>query len=415
MRSTSLVRSVLQARFRDVNGGVWDSIVQVPDRPTTDWVTGTAPIPNTAVLPATFLGFRVSERVGTDLRRDGHLHLDRVAAVVGGRPVILDDFEGQFGWSLYGAPAREETFRAVDGADAASGARYAEWKWAATITANERMLVLNDPAVPLSALMNPAAMSALGTTDGGVVMVVLNDVLIPVLVRGTVDLFPTLDPGTGFMVLNDEQLSSIAGTVGALKMREANELWLRFEGGTSIADRRGALATLGKPDSPLRVKPDGLIQAAMLDDTNADPTLQAAGSGILTVAFVAVLGLSMLGVVVTLVLSARSRAVEFSVLRAVGASSRQILRGLLLEWGVVLIVGTAIGLVLGRAVASLMLRFLEVTEEGDRVLPPFIVQTDWRALGLGVGLLTAVMVVTLLVSWNTAMRRSAAAQLRLTE
>ena len=39
---------------------------------------------------------------------------------------------------------------------------------------------------------------------------------------------------------------------------------------------------------PLRVKPDVRIQSVMLDDTNADPTLQAAGSGILTVAFIAV-------------------------------------------------------------------------------------------------------------------------------
>ena len=62
-----------------------------------------------------------------------------------------------------------------------------------------------------------------------------------------------------------------------------------------------------------------------------------------------------------------------------------------------------------------MLRFLEVTERGERVLPPFIVQTDWLALGFGVAVLVAVVVVTLLVSWGAAMRRSASAQLRLTE
>lgn len=103
------------------------------------------------------------------------------------------------------------------------------------------------------------------------------------------------------------------------------------------------------------------------------------------------------------------------MLRAVGASGRQILRGLLLEWGIVLVVGAAIGLALGRVVASVMLSFLEVTERGERVLPPFIVQTDWRTLALGVGLLTVVVVVTLLASWAAAMRRSASTQLRLTE
>ena len=415
LRSANLERSVLQARFRDANGEVWDSLLRLPDRPGPGWVTGTAPVPDTVVRPATFIGFRVGDRIGSDLRREGTLHLDRVAATGGARAAVLDDFEGSFAWSLYGAPTREETFRTMDGNEPASGARYAEWKWSATITAHDRMLALNDPAVPLSALMNPAAMAALGTTEGGVATIVLNGLQIPVLVRGTVDLFPTLDPARGFVVVNDDQLQSIAGTVGAVEMRRPNELWLRFHEGVSIEDRRATLRTLAAVDSPLRVKTDARIQAAMLDDTNADPTLQAAGSGILTVAFIAVLGLSALGVVVTVVLSAGARAVEFAVLRAVGASGRQILRGLLLEWGIVLVVGASIGLVLGRAVASLMLRFLEVTERGERVLPPFIVQTDWRALGLGVGLLTAVVAVTLLASWSAAMRRSAGSQLRLTE
>ena len=268
---------------------------------------------------------------------------------------------------------------------------------------------------PGTALMNPAAMAALGTSEGGVTTIVLNGLQIPVFVRGAVNLFPTLDAARGFVVLNDEQLQSIAGSVGAVEMRRPNELWLRFDESASIEARRSTLRALTAVDAPLRVKTDALIQAAMLDDTNADPTLQAAGSGILTVAFIAVLGLSTLGVVVTLVLGARARAVEFAVLRAVGASGRQILRGLLLEWGMVLVVGATVGLALGRAVASLMLRFLEVTERGERVLPPFIVQTDWRAIGLGVGLLAAVVLVTLLVSWSVAMARSAAAQLRLTE
>ena len=415
LRSANIGRSVFQARFRDANGEVWDSLVQVPDRPGAGWITATAPVPQLAARPATFVGFRVGDRIGSDLRREGTLHLDRVAAVVGGRSVELDDFEGPFAWSLYGAPTREETFRVVDGNEPASGARFAEWKWAATITAHDRMLALNDPAVPLSALMNPAAMAALGTSEGGVTTIVLNGLQIPVFVRGAVNLFPTLDAARGFVVLNDEQLQSIAGSVGAVEMRRPNELWLRFDESASIEARRSTLRALTAVDAPLRVKTDALIQAAMLDDTNADPTLQAAGSGILTVAFIAVLGLSTLGVVVTLVLGARARAVEFAVLRAVGASGRQILRGLLLEWGMVLVVGATVGLALGRAVASLMLRFLEVTERGERVLPPFIVQTDWRAIGLGVGLLAAVVLVTLLVSWSVAMARSAAAQLRLTE
>ncbi|MFA7250274.1 MAG: FtsX-like permease family protein [Dehalococcoidia bacterium] len=414
VRSANLQRSSLQARFRDASGEMWDSLLALPERAGAGWGPAAASVPEFAARPVTLVGIRVGERLGLDLRRDGALQLDRVAARVGAQEVVLDDFEGAFTWSLYGAPTRDETFRQADG-DAASGRRFGEWKWNGTITAQDRMLALNDPAVPLSAIVNREALSTLGTTDGGVAMVILNGLQIPVFVRGVVDLFPTLDPARGFMVLNAEQLQSIAGTVGAVDPGRPNELWLRFRDDTSLTARRETLTRLMAADAPLRVKSNPLIQAVMLDDTRADPTLQAAGSGILTVAFLAVLGLSTLGIVVTLVLGARTRAVEFAVLRAVGTSGRQILRALLLEWGIVVAVGAVVGLVLGRVVASLMLRFLSVTERGDRVLPPFIVQTDWRALGLGVGVLVAVVGVTLYLSWSAAMRQSTGTRLRLTE
>jgi len=48
----------------------------------------------------------------------------------------------------------------------------------------------------------------------------------------------------------------------------------------------------------------------------------------------------------------------------------------------VLVLGAVLGVVVGRQVARLMLRFLDVTAQGQRVLPPFIVLTDWRTLAL---------------------------------
>ncbi len=419
LRGTNIERASLQARLRDANGAIIDALFQLPEASVPaaapGWTTAVATIPEWVTPPLTLVAVPVSERIATDLRRAGSLQIDRITARVAGRAAVIEDFERPFAWSLFGAPARDDTFRLVDGTDAASGSRFAEWRWSGTITPGTQVFALNDPAVPLGAIMNPAAMAAFGTTDGGVAMLVLNGVQVPVLVHGSAQLFPTLDPSRPFVVLNDSQLQSIAGTVGAPLLRHPNELWLRFHESASIEDRRATLRALELPDAPLRIKSNPLLQASMLDDTNADPTLQAAGSGILSVAFIAVLGLSAVGVVVTLVLSARARAVEFAVLRAVGASGAQILRGLLIEWGIVLIAGAAVGLVLGRTVAALMLRFLEVTERGERVVPPFIVHTDWIALGVGVGLLTAVVVVTLLTSWRAAMRGATGARLRLTE
>jgi ABC-type antimicrobial peptide transport system permease subunit len=168
--------------------------------------------------------------------------------------------------------------------------------------------------------------------------------------------------------------------------------------------------------SPLPVVDTTVLhQQAQLDEVAADPTLQASGTGILALAFVAVLGLSTLGFVVTLVLGARNRAIEFAVLRAVGSSSRQILRAMLIEWGSVLVIGGAIGVLLGRRVAAVMLSFLDVTDQGAKVLPPFVLETNWQTLALGVGVLIVIVVVGLGFTWVAAMRRADAATLRITQ
>jgi hypothetical protein len=48
-------------------------------------------------------------------------------------------------------------------------------------------------------------------------------------------------------------------------------------------------------------------------------------------------------------------------------------------------------------------------------VPPFTLETDWRTLGLGVGVLAAVAAVGLLFSWAAAVRREATTtELRVT-
>jgi putative ABC transport system permease protein len=175
-----------------------------------------------------------------------------------------------------------------------------------------------------------------------------------------------------------------------------------------------SLTNLGAPIEALPTRPVRLLNQR-LEEVDSDPTLQASGSGILSVAFISVLSLSTLGFIVTLVMNTRSRTVEFAVLRIIGISSRQILRSMLIEWGTVLLIGTVVGVLLGRQVARIMLSFLGVTDQGARVLPPFILETDWVTLGIGIGVLVGLVIVALGLTWATAMRRANASALRITQ
>ena len=76
---------------------------------------------------------------------------------------------------------------------------------------------------------------------------------------------------------------------------------------------------------------------------------------------------------------------------------------------------TAIGALVGREVARVMMRFLNVTEAGSAVLPPFVLQTAWGTLGLGLGILVGAVAGSLIAAWFLAMRRSPTIELRVTQ
>ena len=418
-------QSLLWARFRDANGVYLNARIAPVD--FAAWQKVFAILPDHGARPLSFVGLRVSGPQGAVVSREGALYIDDVTAVLtSGEEVLLDDFErgpGRFGWRMFTSRAIDEQVELSD-EQSVSGDSAAKWSWPLRSSPAMRLLAIDGPNVPLAAIINPIAAArlrvdpAIATASARagaplVVTVLLGDIVVPLSVRAVVDMFPTLDPEGSFVVLNFEHVRELAGLIDVTTFRLPNELWIRTD---APLERQVELVQFfATSQSPLALSHQVEHQDAQLETAQADPTLRASGTGILTAAFSAVLGLSMLGFVVTLALGARNRVLEFAVLRAVGSSPSQILRSMVLEWGVVLAIGSTIGVLLGQRVATVMLSFLDVTEEGKKVVPPFTLETDWRTLGLGVGLLASVAALGLLFSWAAAVRREATTtELRLT-
>ena len=408
-------RRLLWARFRDA-AGFYRDVVIAPIG-FEDWQELELPLPS-GRRPLSFVGLRVSESSGAAVAVRGELYIDALKEVLSsGEERTFEDFErdpSRFGWRMFAGAASGEQFELSD-EQSVSGRWSAKWSWPAGIAPGLRFLMMNDPSVPLAAIVNPAAAARLGVGPGAEGTVLIADVLVPVSVRAVTEMFPTLDPDRPFMVLNFQHLRDIASLLGQLgegSFRWPNELWLST--GAPLPEQQALVETLRSPGSPIPVSGRLRHRDGEIATVRADPTLRAAGGGMLTAAFGSVLALSMLGFAATLALDARSRMVEFAVLRAVGSSPLQILRSMALEWSAVLAVGVAIGVLLGRRVASVMLTFLDVTEDGARVVPSFILETDWLILAMGVGALAVVAAVALLISWAAAVRREFAIELRLT-
>ena len=349
------------------------------------------------------------------VNNDGALFLDDLAARrSGGERVLVENFEGEFDWTMYSQRGSSETFGPSD-ERAQSGQQSARWTWTREVGERSRVFAPINPAVPLNAIFSENALAFFGVQPGGRATALLGDGFeAPLIARGSARLFPTLDP-SGFVVVDYEQFRVLTGALAAEGQRRPSELWIDFAEGVTIEQQLAVSALTQDPEWIGFEVGDPLLLADRLDEIASDPTLQASGGGILLLAFAGAMGAALLGFVVSLAITLRGRTVEVAVLRSLGASRRELLRAFAFEWGVVLLFGSLIGVLLGRWISRLMLRFLEVTETGTRVVPEFSVQTEWPLLSIGVALLVLAATLTLWSAWRAVLRRAGAAALRLTQ
>lgn len=400
----------IAARLRDATGEYYDA--RFEEVAPGEWREMTAAIPAGAVRPVSLVALRMESSLF--VRREGSLYLDDLASVdAQGRLTVLYDFELPAGWTAYTQAGTQETF-ALSNARARSKAQSGRWSWTAGPPRRESVVTVGGPAT-LAGLFSTSALKQLGLREGDLTSITLpNGVQIPLRVAGTLNLFPTLDPGSGFIVADRRQLRAISGMAGT-GGPFANELWVDFAASLPLAEQRAAVARLERRStSPVWIA-EPLLQAAMVEETGADPTLVASGSGILLVAAAAVLALAAAGFVVTAAIAVGARRTEFAVLRALGITPRQVLRSLLLEWGVLAMAGVALGAVLGRQIAGVMLSSLSVTPAGTRVVPPFVVESDWRSVAAGAAGVVALAAAALVLAWRATARRADAAVLRQTQ
>jgi hypothetical protein len=85
---------------------------------------------------------------------------------------------------------------------------------------------------------------------------------------------------------------------------------------------------------------------------------------------------------------------------------------LAVEYVFVFVVGVVAGAFLGIFVSTQMLSFLEVDEEGQRIEPPFILETQWLLVTIGVVAVVAVFLFALWATSRLVARRADTAALR---
>ena len=131
----------------------------------------------------------------------------------------------------------------------------------------------------------------------------------------------------------------------------------------------------------------------LLSQSKADPLVAAGWKTILMVSYLSVVFLGIVGYISHAILIVGERRNQFALLRTMGLTGAQIRLVVWFEHIVVMLIGILAGFFIGQRTGSLLMPFLDRTETGISVQPPFVLEINWEALGLVYSLMVIVFVI----------------------
>ena len=365
------------ADWQYIEGSLYDSVGQLPESPMR--------------LRCIYLSFGGSATTGLQ-----GLYLDNleVRNLASGKEIIVEDFEDVSRWTAVsefqgGSGSQQSTQDSItkERTIVHAGSSSARYTWGGR--QSFKGIFPDIDSRPLMAIASRSFLNAVGVSVGDWVTIRIPGQFIPTSIEGEVDYFPSLDPDQKpFLIMNYDRLASYG--LGSNNRLYPNEVWLGL-----TQDGKQRQATVEELKGPAFRADKFYDRQEMLATQKSDPLVAAGWGGILLIAFIGVVLVSGLGFVVYAYLAARGRHLEFAVLRTLGFSWRQIISLVGFEQILVIGLGMGIGTLLGNQLSRIMMPFLQVTEKGETVVPPFVLVTDWNTIGIAYIILTLAFVITI--------------------
>ncbi len=245
----------------------------------------------------------------------------------------------------------------------------------------------------LPVLVNDALLRQFGLQIGGTFPLRSAAGTVNARVVGTVTSFPTIEPDQPVVIADYGTFDAMELLQRRTNPTDPDERWLAID----PAQASAAVATLlTAPYSSPTVVSLAERRQALQTDPVALGTI-----GALSLGFVAALVFAGIGFVVSAATSVHERVGEFTTLRAIGLSPRQLAGWLMLEQGMLVGLGLAGGTIVGLGLSWLVLPLITVTQTAAPVVPSLLVVVPWLRLfemeATIIGLLAIIVVVAAMV------------------
>ena len=367
------------------------------------------PQPLDVTPPFTLLSLLVSTR--SSITEPGALFLGELTAITPGGENVIADFQTLDGWHVvedYSRPGLYalELSESVSQPGVAKSARFS-WSPGGT---GIRGIRAGGPLRPMPAVVSKSLLDMAEARVGDTLIIGTSSVTLPIQAVSVADYFPTLDPMEGpFLVVGLRTFTHYASLHSQRPASGSNELWVSTDAPAQLSE-----ALIGSLDSRgIRVR-EAHIASEMVSQRVERPLVNAGWGGLLVLMFLALVLASTSGIMLFSYMDTRERQTEFALLRTMGFSRGQINGVVSFSLLLVVACGIGLGTVVGQIIATGfsaaghqivtgLLPVLEVAEEGIRVTPPMVLQSNWMILLGSYLVLVAVTASTVVwLAWLTA-------------
>ncbi|MFJ9585975.1 FtsX-like permease family protein [Streptomyces acidicola] len=211
---------------------------------------------------------------------------------------------------------------------------------------------------------------------------------VRIKVVGEIDAVPGAERDRPRLLADSRALAAQLALDGVLPGAET-AWWVAADGGDATAALRAVRA-----DPRLGTAVDVPHTRALLA---ADPLRQGARGG-LTLCLVLAPAFAVVGFTLHTALSARARAREFALLRALGVRRRQLAAYLWTEQLALAAVAAVLGTLLGTALAALIMPVVTVDDTGRPVYPGLLTEVPWMRVVLTAGATTLLICAVVTVA-----------------
>ncbi len=324
----------------------------------------------------------------------GQVNLDDLTAFIQFRPagIVIDSLESTEGWAAMATHALfQETFE-VTNRVARNTSPTMQISWQALSGMGIRGIFPKDFPEELPVVVSERLLASTGRRIGDVITTPIAGIPVPVRIADAVAFYPTMDPTKPFILGNVESLLYYANLFRGSNKVVPNEVWLSLA--ENPEDRQAFIDQIAEGPYAPHLSLDRDENLAAL---NRDPLVGNGSEGIVFAVMLVLVVVSIGGYLGYFYVASYRTPLEFAVLRALGLTRGQLIAFQLLIHTSVVMGSVLLGAWIGSRAHSIAITFLQHTEEGRAVIPPFVPHTDWS--GIGIILLATATAVVAIVAW----------------